>query len=398
MPAANRNDHYDILIAGAGAVGAALACALAGSNYRIGIIEAIPLERAGQTTHDGRGLALSLGTREKLAACGVWSLLEECANPIEQIHVSHRGHFGIVRLDAGRLGLPALGYVVPALRLGRALLDTLEQSDNIDLICPATLVALNQEDDCARVMLETDAGRRELSTRLLVGADGSQSRVRELCDIGTTIHDYGQTAIVSDVLTAQPHNNTAYERFTDSGPFALLPLRDGRCVSVCCLQHETATRVMAASDQEFLHILEQRFGRRLGSFNEAGERRSYPLRLIESERQQQGRILLLGNSVHTIHPNAAQGFNLGLHDASALADILLQQHGDPGADHVLRCYLDERMPVQKRVIRFTHTLAWLFYQPHPLLGPLRTLGMLGLDMLPALQNAFARRAAGLNRS
>ena len=398
MPDTSQNDHYDILIAGAGAVGASLACALAGSDYRIGIIEAIPLDRTGQSTHDGRGLALSLGTRQKLAAAGVWSALEEYANPIEHIHVSHRSHFGVVRLDAGRLDLPALGYVVPALRLGRALLDTVGSAGNIDLICPATLCALSQEGHCVRVMLENNDTPRELTANLLVGADGSQSRVRELCNIGTTLHDYEQTAIVTHIRPAKPHNNTAYERFTDSGPLALLPLRDGHCVSVCCLRHESAAALMTASDEEFLRTLEQRFAGRLGRFTEAGDRRSYPLRLIESEHQQQGRVLLLGNSVHTIHPNAAQGFNLGLHDAVALAEQLLQHNADPGEAHVLQRYLADRVPVQKRVIRFSHSLAWLFYQPHPLLGPLRTLGMVGLDMLPPLQRAFVHRTAGLDRS
>lgn len=398
MSSTTRNDRYDILIAGAGAVGSSLACALAGSRYRVGIIEAVPLDRTEQSTHDGRGLALSLGSQQKLAAAGVWSLLHEHANPIEHIHVSHRGHFGFVQLDADQLGLQALGYIVPALRLGRALLETIRRADNIDLICPATLDALGQDGEVVRVMLAENGARRELGASLLIGADGSQSRVRELCDIGTTTHDYGQTAIVSSVQPEVPHNNTAYERFTDSGPFALLPLRDGRCVSVCCFKHDNAANVMADSDNDFLHTLEQRFGQRLGRFSDVRDRRSYPLKLIESERQHAGRVLLLGNSVHTIHPNAAQGFNLGLHDAAALAELLLEGHSDPGAESMLRRYLGERKPVQKRVIRFTHSLAWLFYQPHPLLGPVRSLGMLGLDLLPPLQRAFARRTAGLSRS
>lgn len=392
-----RND-YDIVIAGAGAVGASLACALAGSAYRLGVIEAVPLTPSSSSTHDGRGLALSLGSREKLAASGVWSSLEAHANPIEHLHVSHRGHFGVVRLDAGRLGLPALGYVVPALRLGRALLDTIGSADNIDLLCPAMLESLSQDGESVRVILDENGSRRELSTGLLIGADGGQSRVRELCGIGTTVHDYGQTAVVSSVQPGEAHRNTAYERFTETGPFALLPLRDGRCVSVCCLPPDMAATVMTESDNEFLGTLTQRFGRRLGDFSEPGERRSYPLRLVESERQHQGRVLLVGNSVHTIHPNAAQGFNLGLHDAAALAGLLREQPGDPGAGYLLERYMAERRPVQRRIIRFTQALAWLFYQPHPVLGPLRALGMAGLDMLPALQRAFVRRLAGLGQS
>ncbi|MDZ7734869.1 MAG: FAD-dependent monooxygenase [Gammaproteobacteria bacterium] len=263
---AARPGDYDILIAGAGAVGASLACALAGSASRVGIIEAVPLAGGDRSTHDGRGLALSLGTRQKLAASGVWPLLDAHANPIEHIHVSHRGHFGAVHLDAARLGLPALGYVVPALRLGRALLDRIGTADNIDLICPARLVSLRQDDDRVRVMLDEDGERRELNAALLVGADGSRSRVRELCAIGTSVKDYGHTAIVSSVQPAEPHNNTAYERFTDSGPLALLPLRDGRCVSVCCFGHDAAAGLMAQSDAVFLGHAGTAFRRPPGSF------------------------------------------------------------------------------------------------------------------------------------
>lgn len=398
MTPAARPLDYDILIAGAGAVGASLACALAGSAYRVAVIEAVPLNRTGQTTHDGRGLALSLGTRQILERLGIWQRLTEHANAIRRIHVSHRGHFGVVHLDAAELELPALGYVVPALRLGHALLDGLEKADNVDLICPATLTALHQDADGVRVDVDGNDSARSLSAALLIGADGSQSCVRSLCNIGTTRKDYGQTAIVSSVRPAVAHADTAYERFTDSGPVALLPLRDGRCVSVCCLPPDRAAMVMNQSDTDFLATLEERFGRRLGRLTDPGPRQAYPLSLVESERQHQGRVLLLGNSVHTLHPNAAQGFNLGLHDAAAFAELLAEQDWDPGANVVIRRYLDRRQPVQRRVIRFTDSLAWLFYRPHPVLGPARTLGMLGMELLPPVKRVFSRRAAGLART
>ena len=393
--AASAVHYYDILIAGAGAVGASLACGLANTGYRIGLIEALPLDADSTSTHDGRGLALSLGTQQQLARLGVWPQLAEHANPIEHIHVSHRGHFGVVHLDAERLDLSALGYVVPALRLGRALLAQLQAADNIDFICPATLRELVQTPTEVRVTLDMQGAEQTLAAPLLVGADGSESRVRRLCDIGTTSKDYGQTAIVSTVRPRQPHRNTAYERFTADGPFALLPLRDGRCVSVCCLATDAIEALMAQSDRDYGVTLAARFGGRLGGFSDIGERRSYPLRLVQSEQQQAGRVLLLGNSVHTLHPNAAQGFNLGLHDATALAERLRRHAGDPGDPGLLAAYLRQRGPVQRRVVRFTDSLAWLFYEPHTFIGPLRTLGMLGLELLPPLQRLLVQRAAGL---
>ncbi len=292
----------------------------------------------------------------------------------------------------------ALGQVVPAARLGRALLDRLQSAANIDFLCPARLTALEQDAAGVSVRIDAgDTGERQLRARLLVGADGSQSRVRELCGIGTRTRGYGQTAIVSSVRAEQPHADTAWERFTDSGPCALLPLADGRLVSVCCVASADADRVQALADSDYIEFLTDRCGRRLGRFTEAGPRQAYPLRLIESERQRDGRVLLLGNSVHTVHPNAAQGFNLGLHDAAALAARLQDDSDDPGAAERLTNYLRERRPIQKRVVRLTDSLAWLFYRPHPVIGPVRSLAMLALDLSPAAKRFFARRTAGINQ-
>lgn len=387
--------QYDILISGAGAVGASLACALAGSRYRIAVVEATAPATPGQAAPDGRGLALSLAAYRILSDIGVWRRLIDCANPIRRIHVSHRGHFGSVRLNAEQAGVPAVGFVVPALRLGAALLDGLADAGNIDLIRPAQVSGFEQHDNGVLVHLSEGSAVRSVGARLLVGADGSQSRVRELAGIGMRSKDYGQTAIVSSVRPQRPHADTAFERFTDSGPLALLPLRDGRCVAVCCVRHEQAGEILAQSDGNFIKTLEQRFGLRLGRLQDPGPRQAHPLKFIESQAQHSGRALLLGNSVHTLHPNAAQGFNLGLSDAAALARRLRRHGDDPGAANLIEGYLAERRPAQKRVVRFTDSLAWLFYRPHPLWGPARSFGMLALELVPSLKRAFIRRTAGL---
>lgn len=398
---------YDILICGAGAVGASLAAALASAAtpWRIGIIETRPRTATTGTptaadSFDDRGLALSSGSRQILADSDVWPALTTVANPIKQIHVSHRGHFGCVRLTAAAGGLPALGYVVPARALGAALLARLDAAA-IDWHCPATVTAVSQTETQVTVSIETAgaSGAQQLTTRLLIGADGSQSQLRNLLAIATRRKDYGQTAIVSSVATASAHADTAYERFTDSGPLALLPRRDGRSVVVCCLPTEQAAAVMLQSDTDFLQLLQQRFGQRLGRFSQPAARQSYPIRLIQAQEQYRGRVLLLGNAVHTVHPNAAQGFNLGLHDASALAVLLSSQaqtaDQDPGSAALLSAYLAEREPVQRRVVQFTDWLAWWFYQPHTLLAPARTLGMLAIDKLPTVKQRFIRRLTGL---
>ncbi|MEX0951030.1 MAG: FAD-dependent monooxygenase, partial [Gammaproteobacteria bacterium] len=285
--------------------------------------------------------------------------------------------------------------------LGAALFARLDAAA-IDWHCPATVTAVNQTATQVSVNIETvgasGSNTQQLTTRLLIGADGSQSQLRDLLNIATRSKDYGQTAIVSSVATASAHADTAYERFTDSGPLALLPRRDGRSVVVCCLPTEQAAAAMRQSDSDFLQLLQQRFGQRLGRFSEPAARQSYPIRLVQAQEQCRGRVLLLGNAVHTVHPNAAQGFNLGLHDASALA-ALLASHAqtadqDPGSAALLSAYLAEREPVQRRVVQFTDWLAWWFYQPHTLLAPARTAGMLAIDKLPAVKQRFIRRLTG----
>lgn len=383
---------YDVLIIGAGANGASLACALADSELRLGIVEAVPRTQTEQPSYDDRGLALALGTQQILNHIDVWPALAVAANPIRHIHVSSHGGFGAVRLSADLIDAPALGYVVPAHQLGRALLDRLDRADNVDWHCPLQLLSIEQQSGMVIATLDHAGERRQITTRLLVGADGARSRVRALLNIKARHKDYHQVAIVSSVRPALPHGDTAWERFKDTGPFALLPLPSGRCVVVCCVAGEQADTVLGQSDADFLALLMERFGPRLGELHDPGPRHSYPVRLIEAVEQYRGRVLLLGNAVHTVHPNAAQGYNLGLRDVAALARHL-RAATDTGAAEVLAAYVAERTPDQKRVIRFTDTLASIFYQNWPGRGPICSLGMLAFDLTPAFKRSFTRRLA-----
>lgn len=391
MPAPPDPD-YDVLIIGAGANGASLACALADSHLRVGVVEAVTRTQPEQPSYDDRGLALALGTQQVLAHIDVWPALASVANPIRHIHVSSRGNFGAVRLSAGLIDAPALGYVVPAHQLGRALLERMDRAGNIDWHCPLQLLAIEQQPGMAVATLEQAGERRQLSARLLIGADGARSRVRTLLNIETRHKDYQQVAIVSSVRPALSHDDTAWERFTETGPCALLPLPNGRCVVVCCVASDQADTVLGESDAGFLAMLMARFGLRLGELSDPGPRYSYPVRLVEALQQYRDRVLLLGNAVHTVHPNAAQGYNLGLRDAAVLARHL-RTAADPGASEVLSAYVAERSPDQKRVLQFTDTLAGIFYQNWPCSGPLRSLGMLAFDLTIPLKRSFTRRLA-----
>lgn len=386
---------YDVAIVGGGMVGASLACALSGASLRTILIEAVPFRSDDQPSYDERGLSLSLATQRILEALAVWPALAPAATPIEHIHVSDRGRFGFVRLHAAELGIPALGHVAPARELGRALLQNVEAAANVELLCPAQVATARPGPD--RVRLQFHDGIPDLACRLLVVADGSHSTLRESLGMPAAVKDYGQTAVVAAISPERPHRNWAYERFTDTGPLALLPLRENRCALVYSVPSGGERTLLAEGDEEFLARVQSRFGRRLGRFLKVGARRSYPLMRITARRQAGERVLLLGNAAHTVHPNSAQGFNLGLRDAAALAEYLTAAAVvDPGAPTLLQEYCEARRADQNRVLRFTDGLTRLFYNNWPARIALRDTGMLLLDILPGLKRDFMRRAMGIS--
>jgi len=378
-------------------VGAGLACALAGSGYNIALLEAVSPDVDTQPSYDDRGLSLSLATQRILAALHVWPGLASEVEPIRHIHVSDRGRFGFVRLHASDLGLPAMGYVVVARQLGKALLDRVSEVENIDFLCPSRVVDVDMTADRVELKLDGNETAPVISCRLLVVADGTRSGLRDRLGFAVGEKDYGQTAIVANVSPERSHNNWAFERFTNSGPVALLPLCGNRCASVFTVPGEEAENFMTMADADYLERLQVRFGRRLGRLTRVGKRKAYPIVKLEPQTQSGRRSLLLGNAAHTIHPNGAQGFNLGLRDAAGLAEILLQsQATDPGDPHLLQEYLNLRREDQRRVIRFTDRLAELFYNDDPLRILARDTGMLLTDLVPALKRAFMYRAMGLD--
>jgi len=390
---------YDIIIAGGGMVGASLACALHEENSRIAVIEPVSPRTLDQPSYDDRGLALSLASQRILAGLGLWRSVSGSANPIRHIHVSDRHHFGFVRLDAEMMQLQALGYVVIARELGRVLLDHLAKAKTIDVFCPATVNGVNLESDHTKVDIDVGGDKKTLTSRLMIVADGTHSEVREMIGIHSQIKDYQQTAIVTNVTPGNEHHDTAYERFTDSGPLALLPLTGKRCVVVFTVNTQDAEHYISMNDDAFISALQVRFGRRLGKFQRIGSRKSYPIIRLEADGHVAERAVLLGNSAHTIHPNGAQGFNLGLRDVAGLAEVLvpaLREGVDVGRQHLLQRYMNLRRHDQHCVMQFSDGLASLFYNdlPHKVIG--RNLGMLLTDMMPTLKRSFLHRMTGLH--
>jgi 2-octaprenyl-6-methoxyphenol hydroxylase len=390
---------FDLLIIGGGMVGASLARAVAGCGLRIGVIEACPVEADGQPSFDDRVIALSWGSRLILQGIGVWDDLASAAEPILKIHVSDRGHFGFSHLDHCDEGVDALGYVITARAMGEVLQKDLAALPAVEFICPANLRAFTLGDEAVDVSLEVGGETKRIHTRLLVAADGGDSLVRRLLSIPLKEREYGQTAIIANLTTARPHNGVAYERFTDSGPLAMLPMTGDRISMVWTARHDQVELLMGLSDQEFLQALQTRFGYRLGRLLSIGKRSAYPLRLRQATEQVRRRVALIGNAAHAIHPVGGQGFNLGLRDVAALAETLSDaagSHLDPGELALLQRYADWRRRDQQVVATITDTLARLFVNP---LGPMRVarnIGLLGLDGLPGLKHVLAKQFMGIN--
>ena len=392
------NTDFDLIIVGGGMVGASLACALDKQDLRIAIIEAVPYQADQQPSYDDRAIALSFGTRRIFDGMDLWPDIQPQVTPIERIHVSDQGRFGFTRLDCQQEGVDALGYVITARELGSSLINRLEQLNNLTLISPATLTDLKLGAEHATAVLEHDGKTRTLTSQLIVAADGGNSAIRKQLDIRTSDQDYQQTAIINNITPERPHQHVAYERFTQHGPLALLPMPDNRCAVVWTCNPKDVDRLLALEEKEFLAELQPCFGYRLGRFLKAGKRSAYPLRLIQAREQVRNRLTLIGNAAHTLHPIAGQGFNLGLRDVAALAQILSearQQQKDIGNLTILEDYAHWRRRDHRQVIAFTNTLVGTFSNRFPPLSLARNLGLLAMDIMPPLKHSLARHAMGI---
>src|SRR5271155_1843559 len=249
---------FDVAIVGGGMVGATLSVALAPLKLRIALIESIPQTSAAQPSFDERTTALSNGSRRILETLGVWQEVSSVATPIAKIHVSDQGHFGFARIDAAEQGLTAMGYVVPNRALGNALWPRLRSSAGLRVYCPAVVGEISAGEAAVALTVVAGGATLKIDAKLIVAADGAQSVVRGAFGVGSQIRDYEQTAIIATVLPQRFHDNVAYERFTPSGPLALLPLENGRCTLVLTLTKEGAQAALAWSDAEFIAEVQRR--------------------------------------------------------------------------------------------------------------------------------------------
>jgi len=330
---------------------------------------------------------------------GVWPALQDKVEPIRHIHVSDRGRFGFTRLDHRDLEVDALGYVATGQLLGQALSKGLGDRPGICFFCPASLSSFEVGKDRVRIDADRDGERLRITARLLVAADGARSRIREQLGIEMREWGYGQTAVISNLTPDQRQDGTAYERFTDSGPMAMLPLTEGRYGLVWTLPDEDVDQVMQLDDAAFLRRVQDRFGYRLGLLQKAGRRSCYPLKLLHAREHIRPRVAVIGNAAHALHPITGQGFNLGIRDVAVLADVVDEAHrrgGDIGSMEILERYAEWRKNDQLAVVLLTDGLVRLFTNPLLPLRMARNLGLLVLDCVPPAKRLLTRQFMGLN--
>ncbi len=393
--------HYDIVIAGGGMIGTSLALALAPLGLKVAVVEAIERQATAQPSFDDRTTALSRSTQRMFTAMGLWPQIVAASTPISSIHVSDQGRFGFSHIDADEQGVEALGYVVVNRVLGSVLQDALDHTSGIDVLCPARITEVAIAPDAATVTVAgEDDKETSLSAALLVAADGANSAVREMLGITASKDHYGQRAVIGNVLSERPVDNVAYERFTEQGPLAILPIAEGRAGFIWTVSEDDAERVMNLDDEAFLAELQREFGYRLGEFSRVGKRAAYPLILSKAMRLTATRSVLIGNSAHGLHPVSAQGFNLGMRDVAAIVDCIADAQAgdsdfDPGNAAMLERYAEWRRADQKKLVRFTDGLVKLFGSRRRPLRALRNVGMLGFDLIPGVRSVFAKHTMGL---
>jgi len=389
---------FDILIAGGGLNGPALALALADAGLSVAVVDARPADARAGDAFDGRAYALALASQRLLAALGLWRDLADKAQEIRKVEATQgvpgegAGPFGL-HFDGAEIEEGRLGYMLEDRFLYRALLTGMQ--DRVAHLPGLSVIGQQPDGPAIRATLSDG---RVLRAALLVGADGRQSGVAARAGIRRIGHDYGQIALVAAVDHDLPHHGTAHQYFMPTGPLAILPLPGNRSSIVWSEAEAQARAIIELPDPDFLAVLRPRFGDFLGEIRLAGPRFSYPLNLTLAERYVDARVALVGDAAHGVHPIAGQGLNLGLRDVAALAEVIVaarRRGEDIGAAPVLARYQDWRRPDATALALGMDGVNTLFSNANPLLRAAREIGMGLVDAIPPLRRGFMRQAAGL---
>ncbi|BCU65441.1 2-polyprenyl-6-methoxyphenol 4-hydroxylase [Acinetobacter bouvetii DSM 14964 = CIP 107468] len=399
--------QQEVIIVGGGMVGLSLALMLAKADIGVKLLEAIQYPNYDDanlapyhSSFDARNSALSRRTVQIYQELGLWEALQEHATPIYEVHITEQGSFGKARLKAEQEKVESFGQVIENAWLGRVLLQQVKQEALVELIDGVQVTSLTQDADWAYIEAIRGAEKIALQSKLVIAADGRDSFCRKALGIGASEHDYDQVAIVTTVQTSKPHNHVGFERFSPLGPLALLPLPgEYRRSVVWPVPAGTEGEWMGdENDQHFLDALQQTYGDRAGKFQKTGKRFSFPLSQVLAEKQAVGRVVLMGNAAHTIHPVAGQGFNLCMRDAYVLRRYLIEQNtqaSDLGDAAMLLDYEKSRLTDQQRVIKFCDSVVRGFSNQNPILKLIRNTGLVAFDTIPGIKPLVANYAMGL---
>ncbi|MCR4530239.1 MAG: 2-octaprenyl-6-methoxyphenyl hydroxylase [Proteobacteria bacterium] len=400
--------QQQVIIVGGGMVGLSLALMLAKSNIAVKLLEAVKYPNYDDenvapyhSSFDARNTALSRRSVQIYQKLGLWEALQQHATPILQVHITEQGSFGKARLVAEQEKVESFGQVIENAWLGRVLLTQVRQQPLIELIDGVQVTSLTQDDDAVHIeAMRNGEYIHSLKSKLLIAADGRDSFCRQAIGVGVDEHDYDQVAIVTTVQTSKPHQHVGFERFSALGPLALLPLPGEyrRSVVWPVKKGTEAEWLGEENDQHFLDALQETYGDRAGKFEKTGKRFSYPLSQVLADKQAVGRVVLMGNAAHTIHPVAGQGFNLCLRDADVLVRYLMEQlakSDDIGNPDNLLAYEQARLTDQQRVIKFCDSVVRGFSNQNPILKLLRNTGLIAFDVIPGIKPLVANYAMGL---
>ena len=399
--------QQEVIIVGGGMVGLSLALMLAKTNIAVKLLEAIKYPNYDDanlapyhSSFDARNSALSRRSVQIYQELGLWNALQEHATPILEVNITEQGGFGKARLKADQEKVESFGQVIENAWLGRVLLTEVKQQPLIELIDGVQVTSLIQDTDFAYIEAKRGDYTHKLQSKLVIAADGRDSFCRQALGIGASVYDYDQVAIVTTVQTSKPHEHVGFERFSPLGPLALLPLPgEYRRSVVWPVKKGTEGEWLGdENDQHFLDALQQTYGDRAGKFQKTGKRFSFPLSQVLAEKQAVGRVVLMGNAAHTIHPVAGQGFNLCMRDAYVLVRSLkeqIEQNADVGDAKVLQDYEKSRLTDQKRVIKFCDSVVRGFSKQNRVLKFIRNSGLIAFETIPGFKPLVASYAMGL---
>jgi 2-octaprenyl-6-methoxyphenol hydroxylase len=392
----------DLVIAGGGMAGSLLAYVLLSQNpdLKLAIVEQSPElgndEQPSKASFDSRSIALAHGSVELLQQWGLWQELQQSGCAIKHIQISDRGHFGKTYLNAADYQLSALGQVIEVEAIGEVLWQKLKHfttQGRLSWFYKDAISALNPTTELQHISLKSGA---QLQSKLLVIAEGGLSPSRTLAGFELKSDDYQQHALIANIGLADSHQHKAFERFTPTGPLALLPLTRQRYSLVWTLTPEQAEHHLNQPEHEFLAALQQAAGHRSGVFKSVGQRVVYPLSLKRATEAARHRTVLLGNSLHNLHPIAGQGFNLAIRDIFSLSLLLQKHQTDVGCYQLTKAYQQGRLPDMQQVILYTDSLVRLFSNSSRLMALGRNTGLFVLNLCPDLKQVVANHAMGLN--